>query len=355
MDWLWPKALLLLGFIPLILVIYIWILRRRHFAVRYSSLSLLGEAISYSSQLRRYLPFVLFMSALTSLVMATSRPTAPASLFAGRTTIMLTLDVSRSMCMRDIPPDRLNVAKAAALSFVRNPVIGTQIGIVAFAGFAELAQPPTTDVHLLETTIENLTTATETAIGSAILRSLDAIAEVDERVAPSEELSTLTPALLERSVTPRSSTRNDVPHIIVLLTDGASNTGPAPLLAAQQAAARGIRIYSIGFGTRKNSVMDCGTSLADNTYLSPGLESYSSGGSFGTEPDEATLKQIAEMTGGKFYSATSADELQMVFQDLQSYITLTHQPMEVSVYFAGLGALMATAALVLAFLWHPLL
>ena len=153
MDWLWPKALLLLGFIPLILVAYLWRLRRRRFSVRYSSLSLLREAIPYGSRLRRYLPFVLFMSALTSLVMATSRPTVPAHLLAGRTTIILTLDVSRSMCLRDIHPDRLSVAKAAALSFIQNPVSGTQVGVVAFAGFAELAQPPTTDLHLLETTI----------------------------------------------------------------------------------------------------------------------------------------------------------------------------------------------------------
>ncbi len=356
MDWLWPDSLLLLGSIPLIVALYILILRRRYrFAVRYSSLSLVRDAALERSWVRRHLPFILFVIAITNLTIAIGRPIVPEALLSGRTTIILTLDISRSMCMRDIPPDRLDAAKGVALSFVQQPVIGTQVGIVAFAGFAELAQPPTTDVNLLTTTIENLTTATETAIGSAILRSLDAIAEVDKSIAPSQEISALATFSPGRSPQPESSVKDYVPHIIVLLTDGASNTGPSPLLAAQQAAARGIRIYTIGFGTTKNSVMDCGTTLADNTYLSPGLESDSGSGSFGTAPDEATLKQIAKMTGGEFHSATSTAELQMVFQNLGTYIAMANKTVEVSVFFAALGAILAITAMILAFLWHPLL
>ena len=354
MDWLWPDLLLLLGLIPLVVATYIGIVRRR-FTVRYSSLLLIKEAMPHYEWLRRHLPFILFVIALASLVIAMGRPVTSVGLLVGQTTIILTLDVSRSMCMRDIPPDRLDAAKGAAISFVQSPGISTQIGIVAFAGFAELVQPPTTDVNLLENAIANLTTANETAMGSAILRSLDAIAEVDGRIAPSEEISMLATFSPNRLSQPSSSPEEYVPHIIVLLTDGASNSGPHPLLAAHQAEERGVRIYTIGFGTRKNSVMDCGTTLADNTYISPGLESYSSGGSFGTEPDEATLKQIAEMTGGKFYAAASAAELQSVFQNLGSYIAPTNQTMEVSVYFAGMGAILLIAALLLSLRWHPLL
>jgi Ca-activated chloride channel family protein len=358
MDWLWPDLFLLLGFIPLIVALYILILRRRsRFAVRYSSLSLIRDAVPVPSWLHRHLPFLLLLFAIASLIFALGRPVVPVAILSERTTIILTLDVSRSMCMRDIPPDRLDAAKEAALSFVQSPVIGTQTGVVAFAGFAELAQPPTTDVKLLTTTIENLTTATETAIGSAILRSLDALAEVDERIAPSEEISKLATFSPDPSPQPEpsSSIKEYLPHIIVLLTDGASNAGPHPLLAAQQAADRGIRIHTIGFGTTKNSVMDCGTSLADDTYLSPGLESDSGGGSFGTAPDEATLKQIAKMTGGEFHVATSAAELQMVFQNLGTYIAMTNRTVEVSVVFAALAIILAITALVLSLLWHPLL
>ena len=154
MDWLWPDFLLLLGCIPLLIALYIAILHRRHrFAIRYSSLSLVGEAIPRSSWLRKHLPFLLFLLALASLVIAMARPLMPEAGLSGQTTIILTLDVSRSMCMRDITPNRLEVARAAALSFIQQPVLGTQVGIVAFSGFAELAQPPTTDVTLLQNSL----------------------------------------------------------------------------------------------------------------------------------------------------------------------------------------------------------
>jgi Ca-activated chloride channel family protein len=254
--------------------------------------------------------------------------------------------------MQDITPNRLEVARATALSFVQQPVLGTQVGVVAFAGFAELAQKPTTNLQLLESTITNLTTATETAIGSAILESLDAIADVDDRVRPSEEIQVLTDLSSKQVTEAKSLKREYVPHIIVLLTDGASNTGPPPLLAAQQAAERGVRIYSIGFGTTNAAIMDCWNRFPDDP---PGVEDPLVGGSFGNGPDEATLKQIAELTGGKFYSATSAAELQSVFQDLHSYVAMTNKTIEVSVFFAALGAILALVALMLSMLWHPLL
>ena len=353
MDWLWPDLLLSLGLIPLAIAIYIYAQGRRRYAVRYSSLSLL-PGIPRSSWLRRHLSFTLFIGALTGLGLALARPVVPVNLLSGQTTIMLTLDVSRSMCMRDIHPTRLDVAKGAALSFIGHPVLGTQMGIVAFAGFAELAQPPTTELDTLEFTIANLVTATNTAIGSGILRSLDAIAEVDPRVEKSvavDESAVYTPGDL-----PGWKTDEDhyAPHIIVLLTDGASNAGPDPLIAAGQAAERGVRIFTIGFGTTRAAVMDCGTTLADNAYLSPGLDSPGSGG-FGAEPDEITLRQIARMTGGKFYSATSAGELQMVFQDLHKYVAASNQAVEISVAFAVVSALMAIAAFLLSLFWHPLL
>ena len=356
MDWLWPDFLLLLGLIPLFVAAYIWVLWRRcRFAVRYSSLSLIYQAVRSPSWLRRHLPFGLFVIALTSLITAMARPLLPEAVLSGRTTIILALDVSRSMCMRDIAPNRLETAKASALSFVQQPVLGTQVGIVAFAGFAELAQEPSTDLKRLETTIATLTTATETAIGSAILRALDAIAEVDKRVKPSEEID-LQPGLsVEQPSSAKYPKRDYLPHIIVLLTDGASNSGPPPLVAAQQARERGIRIYSIGFGTTRTAIMDCWTPFPDHPPGSPQVESRVGSGSFGSGTDETTLKQIAEMTGGEFYSATSAEELQGVFQSLHSYIAMTNQTIEVSAYFAALGAVMAVAALVLSALWHPLL
>src|SRR5688572_20220251 len=187
MSFLWPGLLMLLLLIPLAIGIYIWVLRRRRrFAVRYSSLSLVREAVSKQSWLRKHLPFVLFLLALASLVIALSRPVATVIVPSNKATVVLAMDVSLSMCSTDIPPNRLEVAKQAALAFVEDNGSGRQVGIVAFAGFAELMLPPTTDLRALENAINSLYPARRTAIGSAILRSIDAIAEVDDRVPPSE-------------------------------------------------------------------------------------------------------------------------------------------------------------------------
>jgi len=188
MSFLWSAFLYLLLLIPLIVVIYILALRRRRrFAVRYSSLSLVREAMSHQSWLRRHLSFVLFLIALASLIFALARPIALISVPSNRATIILAIDVSRSMCSTDIPPNRLEAAKSAALAFIKKQDSSQRIGIVAFAGFAELIQPPTADRTLLENAINSLTTARRTAIGSAILRSLDAIAEIDNHVQPSDD------------------------------------------------------------------------------------------------------------------------------------------------------------------------
>src|SRR5215217_2649620 len=293
MSLLWPGFLYLLILIPLIVAVYILLLRRRRrFAVRYSSLSLVREAAKQQSWLRRHLPFLLFLFALTSPVFSLARPVATVLIPSNKATVILAIDVSRSMCSADIPPNPLEDAKDAALSFIRNNSSGRQVGIVAFAGFAELIQPPTTDLKLLENAISYLTPARRTAIGSAILRSLDAIAEVDNRVAPSELQSP------DQTTPPQTSTEEFVPHIIVLLTDGASNAGPLPMSAAQQAMERGIRVYTIGFGTTNNSSpMNCGEDDPfgfGGGFGSPfggGGGNLGGGGGFRREIDEETLQK----------------------------------------------------------------
>jgi Ca-activated chloride channel family protein len=350
MSLLWPGFLPLFLLIPLAIGIYLWILRRRRrYAVRYSSLSLVREAATDQSWLRKHLPFVLFLLALASLIFALTRPVATVMVPSNRATVILAVDISLSMCSTDIPPNRLEVAKDAAYSFVRNNVSGRQVGIVAFGGFAEVIQPPTTDLRLLENAISFLAPARRTAIGSAILRSLDAIAEVDPRVAPSELGASLDPSTAPRAPQEYS------PHIIVLLTDGASNAGPMPLTAAQQAVERGVRIYTIGFGTTRNtSPMDCGDGELFGFGGGFGSPFGGFGGGFRREIDEETLTAIADMTGGKYYMATSASELQDVFQSLPTYVIATRETTEISVFFTAFAALMGLLAILLAFRWHPL-
>jgi len=353
MTLLWSSSLYLLFLLPLIVAAYILLLRRRkRFAVRYSSLSLVREAMSHQSWLRRHLPFVLLLFALASLVFALARPVATVNVPSNRVTIILAMDISRSMCSTDIPPNRLESAKDAALMFVQSRERGSRIGVVAFAGFAELVQPPTDDRVLLENAIVNLTTARRTAIGSAILRSLDAIAEIDSNVTPSD-----TGNIPQGSFTPVPAGEY-VPHIIVLLTDGASNAGPNPLSAARQASERGVRVYTIGFGTTNNSSpMNCGDQFQENDLFGGGgfgSPFVGGGGGFRREIDEATLTQIAEMTGGTYYAATSAGELENVFQNLPTYLVVTRETIEIGAFFTAFAALLAVIAMALSFLWHPL-
>lgn len=347
MSLLWPGFLLLLGLVPLMVAGYIWVQRRQRVGLRYSSLSLVRMAMPRYSRLKRHLPFALFLLALSGLIVALSRPVSIVTVPDGQATIMLTLDVSGSMRQRDIDPSRLEAAQQAALQFIQNQRQGTQIGIVAFAGYAQLVQAPTSDKDVLRTAVQSLTTGRGTAIGSGILQSLDTIAEIDSSVAPPNMSG--TPSDGEQAAVPKGAY---APDIIVLLTDGVATTGPLPVDAAQQAVDRGIRVYTIGFGTEQGSsdFNPGGFGGRGN----PQGRGGPAGGGFRRGIDETTLKQIASMTDGKYYSASSAGELQKVFQDLPVSLIIKHEVMEISVAFAGLGTLFMIAALALAMRWHPL-
>jgi Ca-activated chloride channel family protein len=347
MDLLWPDFLLLLGLIPLIVAVYLWMLsRRRRFAVRYSSLALVREALPHQSWLRRHLPFVMLLLAIAGLTIALARPVAIVSVPTSRANIILAMDVSGSMCSTDIRPNRLEAAQAAAMSFIESQNAGTQVGIVAFAGFAELILPPTSDPEVLGDAIASLITGRWTAIGSAILESVDAIAEIDGSVAP---VTTSASEGIEPTPVPRGAY---APSIIVLLTDGASNRGPQPLEAAQQAVDRGIRVYTIGFGTAEGGALDCrGAGSFGGGFGGGG---FGGGGRFRRGIDEETLQAIAGVTGGTYYAPESADELNEVFESLPTYLITRHETTEISVAFVAVGALLATLAIVLSLRWHPL-
>ena len=351
---LWPGFLILLGLIPLLVAVYWWWLRRRRrYVVRYSSLSLVREALPRYAWWRRHLPFVLFLLALTSLVLALVRPVTIVSVPSGQTTILMAIDVSLSMCGTDIRPNRLESAKAAALEFVRTQAATAQLGLVAFAGFAQIVQSPTDDQEVMEDAIISLSPGRRTAIGSAILKSLDAIAEIDPNVAPSDADPAETEVV---PVVPGAY----APAIIVLLTDGVSNYGPFPLEAAQQAVARGVRVYTIGFGTEAENTPFGGPgcefteNFGGGFFGGPGFGGGGGGGGFRRGIDEDTLRQVSEMTGGEYYAATSAGELQSVFQSLPTSLITKHETTEISVVFAALGALLAALAVMLSQLWSPL-
>jgi Ca-activated chloride channel family protein len=277
-DLLSPLALVLLLLVPAFVAIRILMSHRRRAGVRYSSLSLIHEAAPRGSRIRRHLPFALFALGVASLILAAARPVAIVSVPAGQTTVILAIDVSRSMCATDIAPNRLLAAEAAATKFIQSQSSTTQIGIVAFAGFAEIVQAPTTDQEVLLDVITTLATGRRTAVGSAILKSIDAIAEVDKAVAPSQTGD--SPPGSAPAPVPRGAY---APDIVVLLTDGASNAGPDPVDAAHQAADRGLRVYTIGYGSPDGGDLDpvCRRQFIGNEPGQGGFGGGGFGGGFG--------------------------------------------------------------------------
>jgi Ca-activated chloride channel family protein len=358
MNFTWPWLLLLLCFIPVLVLLYIWILRRkRKFAVQYSSLSLIREALPRNSRWRQHLPFALFLLGIASLVTASARPAAVVSIPLSRTTIVLAMDVSRSMCATDVEPNRLTVAQEAALDFIQSQADDTRISIVAFAGFAEIVVPPTNDRAVLKQAVENFTTSMGTAIGSATLKSIDAIAEVNEAVAYSGvDLSSVEDETLLEGDFYQAD-------IILVLTDGANTHGPRPLEVAQKAADRKVRVYTIGFGSTNPGRMVCTPG-----QLGPDTLGLSLDGGFGGRGgwggwgggggrrflmlDESTLQGMADITGGAYYRAEDADQLFDIFTSLPKDIVLQKTYLEISAFFSLLGTVFTAAAAALSLIWH---
>ncbi len=356
MGVLWPTFLVLLAAMPLIVLAYVLVLRRRRrFAVHYSSLSLITRAMPGGIRWRRHLPFVLALLAIGLLILALSRPYANVSVASSRTTVILALDVSLSMCADDIDPNRLTVAQEAAIRFIEGQEADTRVGIVAFAGFAQLIVPPTTDREALTEAVANLTTARRTAVGSAIVRSLEALSEVNPAIA---SVSVNVPARSEAEPIPEESLQ---PDVVVLLTDGANTRGVRPLDAARAARDRGVQVYTIGFGTASPAVLRCTPEQLGGEdlpfQLRPGGFGGRGGGRIGgnfLSLDERTLSRVAEITEAEYYLAGSADELFEVFSEIPVQIEKKKVRMEVSAVLTAISAVLALAAGALGLRWSPL-
>jgi Ca-activated chloride channel family protein len=369
----WPLALLLILAVPLVLGVYLATLRRRRKqAVSYSSVALLRSVMPRRSRFRRHLPVVTLLASLGVLGIAAARPQLVQDVPTGRTSIILALDVSQSMCATDVAPNRIGAAQQAARDFVANLPAGTRLGLVVFSGFAQLAVPPTTDRKTLDGAIDGLTTARGTAIGAAMLKSLDAIAEVNGDVKPVGDAANTAALGGPASGTPAPAakppgTGGFVPDIVVLLTDGANTRGIAPLDAVPYAVDRRVRFYTIGFGTSQPASLSCSAQQlgGDNQrFGGGGFGGGGGGGGFGgggggfgggspLRADNATLQKIAEQTGGMAYSAQDASQLRKVFADLPKDVTIQKRAHEVTARFVALGALLAAVAIGASIRWSP--
>jgi Ca-activated chloride channel homolog len=258
------------------------------------------------------------------------------------------MDVSASMCSTDVAPNRLTAAESAARDFVKAQPKGTRIGLVVFSGIAALRVDPTTDKDALLAAIGSLRTARGTAIGLGILTSIDAIAQINPDVAPTG---------VELPDAPSGPDAGYQPDTIVVLTDGANTQGIDPVTAARQAAARRLRIYTIGFGTTTPAPFVCPPDQLGGDSVFGGNRFGAQRGGFGggrrnQNIDEDTLNQVATVTGGKYYQAKDARELNGAFRDLPSAIVLQHRHTEITVWFALAGALLVLVAVGLSQWWQ---
>ena len=345
----WPWALVALLAVPLLLVARWWLNRRRkRAAVTVSSLALIRAALPGRTSWRRRIPVYLFLAGLLALAGGVARPQATVAVPTNNPSILLAIDVSGSMCTTDVAPNRLAAATTAAQKFIKAQKDGTKIGLVAFSGIAGLLVAPTTDKNALLDAIGTLKTARGTAIGQAILTSIDAIAEMNPNVAATGvDLGDAAPDALA----------NFEPDTIVVLTDGSNTTGVDPVTAAEQAAARHLRVFTIGFGTTEPAQMVCTADQVsgDSAFGGGGFPRGGGGGRGGArsqEIDEDALTKVADVTGGRYFRAEDAGQLNDVLAGLPREIGLHKEHVEITVWFVLVGALLAVAGAGLALWWN---
>src|SRR3989454_1641891 len=315
----WPAFLGRLWSLPRLAAVYARLTRRAsRYPVIFSTTTALVAA--HRASRLRHLPPMLLAISLALLVVSAARPVLPLPVPANRSAIMLALDVSGSMRSTDISPSRLEAAKSSAKAFLRSLPASVRAGLVVFAGYTALLAPPGTEHARIEALIDGVSTARRTAIGDGLI---EAVAALPGRVRPNAD-GTL-PAL---PATPLP------PGMVVLLSDGRSNAGIDPLLAADLASQQQVTVYTVGVGARVTP---------DNAWT------------IGGTLDEETLQAMASRTGGTYYHASSAQGLHDVYRKLARSLGWERRPTEVSAAVAGLAALLLAAALAASWLRvHPL-
>ncbi len=332
MQFQWYWALPFLALVPLLVIGYIWALRRRaRFALRYPSLALVNSAIEKKSNYRRHLPPFMYLMAITTMLFAFARPSTVIAYPRQESTIILTIDCSASMTTTDLKPSRMEAAKAAARAFVEKQNPMPMIGVVAFSESASVVQGPTTDREAVLRAIDRLYPDTTTAIGIGILTSLDAIFQEHNFASITP---TYQPAPLPKvAVTPVAPGAHSF-GTIILLTDGQNVVGPAPVDAATEAAKRGVRIYTIGVG--KPAVSG-----------DPGVPAYTKY----DELDEATLTQVAQLTDGQYFRATDTEQLASIYKNLNSQVVIQNDVVEITPGLTALAVLFVLVGSALSLRW----
>jgi Ca-activated chloride channel family protein len=322
MTWLSPERLWLLAAVAALAIGYVVVQRRRSkYAVRFTNLKLLDRVAPKQPRWRRHVPAGLFLAMLALLIVGFARPQAEVQVPRERATVLVAVDVSRSMLADDVDPDRLTAAKAAAHEFVADLPEEFNVGLVGFAGTASVFVPPVTDRAAVDAGIDRLAEGTAgragTAIGDAISTSLEAIRTLD------------------------AGAGEDVPPArVVVLSDGANTAGQDPAEAATQATELGIPVDTISFGTAEGTI---GGTASGN--------GFGGGGGQAVPVDGQTLQAVADATGGNYFEAGSAEELRSAYADIGSSVGFETETQDVSARFIGFGLVLALLAALFSMLW----
>jgi Ca-activated chloride channel homolog len=344
MKFIWAHMLWGMLLVPALIWLYLWTLKRRKKnTLQYSNLGLIRQAMGEQATWRRHVPPALFLTSLAAMLLAMARPAAMITLPSQHETIVMAMDVSGSMRAKDVEPTRMEASQAAAKAFVTDVPESTRVGLVTFAGSAALVQPPTKAKEDVLAAIDRFQLQRGTAVGSGILVSLKTLfpdMEIDVRGFGNRHTSMYGPskAIGKGSEEKKAETKPVPPGsyksgVIVLLTDGQTTTGADPLEAAKEAANRGVRVFTVGFGTANGEIIG------------------SEGWSMRVRLDENALKQIANITHGEYFYAGSAVDLKKVYETLNSRLVFEKKETEITAFFTAAAALLAVLAAGLSLLW----
>ena len=315
MSFDWPIALIALLLVPVLVALYVVRERRRtRFAAGFTNPALLPNVVDRRPGLRRHIPLVLLILGFTAIVVGVARPHATVSVKREEATVVLAVDVSRSMKADDVEPTRLGAAQEAAKAFADKVPEKFRIGVVSFATRAVVGLPPTEDRRLVESALDTLAPGEGTAIGDAVALSTQVGRgrRADDGTAP--------------------------PRSVLLISDGARDGGALdPLEAARQAKELEVPVYTVVVGTPNGVVEET---------LTGGLRQI-----IRVPPSPETLQQIAQLSGGEFYTATDAEGLKRVYEELGSRLGTRDELREVGDYFAGGAAALLLAGGALSAVW----
>jgi Ca-activated chloride channel family protein len=328
------RFLWLLVLVPAFLAAYVLLQRRRpKDVVRFTNLALLESVVERSPRWRRHVPAALFLLAMTALLGGLTRPQATIKVPREEATIVLILDVSGSMKADDVRPDRITAAQESARSFVDGLPPKFRVGLIAFSSTVRVLAPPTQDREQVRTAIDTLAAAGGTAMGDALINGVGLVRP--EALAASEDGG--IPPLDGGAINPDTAAR--VPASVLLISDGANTVGQTqPLDAADIANELQVPIYTVALGTAT------GQALIPDGRGGSRLQTV--------PPDPDTLQAVAERTGGQFYDAPSAGQLEKVYDDIGSKIGFRKERKDATHWPLGAGVALLIVAAGLSLAWQ---